>query len=645
MCGLGGIIAAPGHAARAEQAEEFCRILAHRGPDDYGFLALRDGGGGGGEVRVSRRADEAAPESSLYLIHRRLSILDLSEAGWQPMSSHDGRYWLVFNGEIYNFIELRSELSALGHRFHSSSDTEVLLAAWQEWGDDAFPRFVGMFAMAIYDTRARRVVLARDFFGIKPLHYCAWSGGLAFASELQPLLTLPGVDRSVDPAALYFYLRHGVTDHEDVTLFSAIRQLPAAHLCEIDLDNPSQPRFKRYWSIPTDRQADLSFEEAATRLRELFIESVAMHLRSDVPIGAALSGGVDSAAIVTAMRRIGGESLDIRTFSYIADDPVLNEKKWIDIAAAASGARQHHIHVTRDELIADVPRLMRAHDQPVASSSIYAQFRVFERAKQEGVTVMLDGQGADELLAGYRAFLGARLSSMIKGGEVMRAYRFVNAGAALPGVSRGFMLKLAANHLLPDALQSGARAIAGKDLMPSWLSAKWFREHGVEAVAPPRGHGRKALRAALSDAVGTVLTGLLRYEDRNSMHFSIESRVPFLTPQIAEFIFSLPESYIVSDSGETKSVFRAAMRGIVPDAILDRRDKIGFATPEAQWLREANGSLSGVLARGADIAPLDANALAREVEQVRAGARPFHNGIWRSINLITWAETHGVLFR
>jgi asparagine synthase (glutamine-hydrolysing) len=641
MCGIGGIIAAPGQTARAAQADDFCRILAHRGPDDYGFLALRNDGA----VRVTRRADEAAAESSLYLIHRRLSILDLSEAGWQPMSSHDGRFWLVFNGEIYNFIELRAELETLGHRFRSSSDTEVLLAAYQEWGNAAFPRFVGMFAMAIYDTRERRVVLVRDFFGIKPLHYCMWSGGFAFASELKPLLSLPGVDHGVDAGALYSYLRHGLTDHGDVTLFSAIRQIPAAHVCEIDLDTPSQPRFHRYWSIPTDRHAELSFDDAAAKLRDLFVESVAMHLRSDVPIGAALSGGVDSAAIVTAMRRIGGAQLDLRTFSYIADDPALNEQKWIDISAAASGAQQHLIYVTRDELIADLPRLMRAHDQPVASSSIYAQFRVFERAKQEGVTVMLDGQGADELLAGYRAFLGARLTSMIKGGEVARAYRFINASAELPGVSRAFVLKLAANHLIPDALQSSARAIGGKDLIPSWLSAKWFREHGVAAAAPPRGHGRKALRAALSDAMSTVLTGLLRYEDRNSMHFSIESRVPFLTPQIAEFIFSLPESYIVSDGGETKSVFRAAMRGIVPDAILDRRDKIGFATPEAQWLREANGSLSGILAKGSDVAPLDMTALAREVEQVRTGARPFHNGIWRSINLITWAETHGAVFR
>jgi asparagine synthase (glutamine-hydrolysing) len=641
MCGIGGIISSPGRRAESSVAETFSRLLAHRGPDDRGFLAL----GADGQVCVSRTAEAAAPESPLFLIHRRLSILDLTEGGWQPMASEDRRYWIIFNGEIYNFVELRGELEALGHRFRSTSDTEVLLAAYSEWGNEAFARLIGMFALALLDTRERRLVLARDFFGIKPLHYCHWAGGLAFASEVKPLLTLPGVGRSVDADALYFYLRHGVTDHREKTLFAEVRQVPPAHLVEIDLDAPSALRFTRYWSLtPTDESAGLPFAEAAARLRELFVESVSMHLRSDVPVGAALSGGVDSSAIVLAMRSIVGDGLDLHAFSYIADDPAINEERWIELAARASNATLHRVRVTSEDLVRDLPRLLEAHDQPFASTSIYAQFRVFELAAQEGIKVMLDGQGADEVLAGYRSFLGARLSSMVRGGQWRRAFRFVNAAAALPGMSRSAVLKLAAGYLTPAGIHAGARMLVGKDLMPAWLNADWFRRHGVRGTTVPALREDGALRSALVTAVGTVLPALLRYEDRNSMRFSIESRVPFLTPKLVTFILSLPEHYLVSDSGESKSVFRAAMRGLVPDAILDRRDKIGFATPEAHWITARENGFSRFVEQGRSVAPLDGNALAREIDQIRSGARPFHNGIWRSVNVAVWADTHGVVF-
>jgi asparagine synthase (glutamine-hydrolysing) len=640
MCGIAGLVAARGRRVDSASAAMIVRVLAHRGPDDVGFLSSS-----GGTVRVARETAGVDSAADLYLIHRRLSILDLSPKGWQPMSYGDGRYHIILNGEIYNYLELRSELEALGHRFRSTSDTEVLLAAWSEWGAAMLPRLVGMFAFALLDTQSRRLVLVRDFFGIKPLYYCDFAAGFAFASELKALTPLDGVSRAIDPEPLYFYLRHGMTEHDDRTLFASIRQLPAAHLMEIDLDDPSKRSVRRYWSLPLDRTEEMSFDEAAARMRDLFVESVSLHLRSDVPVGAALSGGIDSSAIVMAMRSVVGERLDLHAFSYIAADPILNEERWVDLVAERSRATLHKVRLDEDDLVRDLPALIASQDQPFASTSIYAQYAVFRLAAEARIKVMLDGQGADELLAGYRPFLAARIGSLLRSGSVASAGRLFGAASKLPGVGRGYLAKTTGELFLPTALQGPLRAMVGKELLPPWLDASWFREHGIGGMPVARARGRSVLRASLHDAVTrSNLPALLRYEDRNSMAFSIESRVPFLTPKIAAFVFSLPESYIVSPRGESKSVFRAAMRGLVPDEILDRRDKIGFATPERDWLARLAPWSDAMLANGARLAPLNIPLLRGEIDAVRSGAKPFHNGIWRALNLTAWARQSEATF-
>lgn len=639
MCGIAGFVGAPGRAVDAVRGWGAC--LAHRGPDDLGLAEWRAG------TLVTHRDPAAiAPDSEVVLWHRRLSILDLSPAGAQPMSTADGRWHLVLNGEIYDYLELREELEREGVRFRSRSDTEVLLEAFARRGPALLPRLTGMFAFAALDTVERRLYLARDAFGIKPLVWSRGPWGFAFASEPKALLALPEVSREVDPQRVYDYLRFGLTDHGDGTLLAAVRQLPAAHWMEVPLDGgePSAP--VRWWTPGAGAHTPGSFEQAATRVRECFLDSVRLHLRSDVPVGAALSGGIDSSAIVMAMRAVAPD-LDLHTFSYVADDPRLSEERWVDLVGRACGAHVHRIVAGPDDLLADLDPLLAAQDEPFGSTSLYAQHRVFRAAREHGVTVMLDGQGADELLGGYTPFVAARLASLVRAGRLVEAVRFLQRASS--GPARGALALWAGEFLVPPAMQAPLRALVGQELSPSWLDASWFRARGVR-LAPAKythGDGAEVLRAQLVRATTwSSLPMLLRYEDRNSMAHSIESRVPFLTTRLADLLLSLPEEYLVDRDGTTKAVFRRAMRGLVPDAVLDRRDKIGFATPEAAWRRALRPRLearfAAAAAEGVPVFRHEALARAFATAVERGDSRDFRP--WRWFNLLEWAHRIGARF-
>lgn len=618
----------------AELLNGVSKRLVHRGPDDEGVLSF-----GRGKVQRSRSFDKD-PEAEAILLFRRLSILDLSERGWQPMQSPDERYYIIFNGEVYNYIELREELETLGHAFRSSSDTEVVLAAYAEWGANALKRFVGMFGLAILDVRDRKLFLARDFFGIKPLYYTFWRDGLVFASEIGAFLHLPGVDRSIHPQRVYDYLRFGYTDHGSGTLFQHIRQLPAAHYMEVSLDGAVATEPTRYWRMDLSRTADLSFDEAADRLRDLFLESVRLHLRSDVPVGAALSGGIDSSSIVMAMRRHEPD-LELHGFSYVADDPNLSEERWIDLVVAEANVTVHKVHPSPDDLLADLNQLVDVQGECFGSTRIYAQLRIFKKTQEAGIKVMLDGQGADELLGGYRYYIAARLASLLRQGKWGQAGQLLQGAARIPRVGRLWCGLRAADYLLPASLQGPVRRLVGRELMPSWLNSRWFTERGVQVRNSGSRKGRSVLRETLHDTVvDSSLPHLLRYEDRNSMAFSIESRVPFLTPDLADFMFSLPEEYLIAPDGTTKAVFRKAMRGIVPDAILDRKDKIGFATPERNWLMTLRPWVEELL-NGDTVKRMgfiDSAEIQKEWSRVMNGRGEFEFRVWRWVNMIRWVR-------
>lgn len=620
MCGIAGVVLRdPGQAL---EGVDFLRLLGHRGPDDEGHVAW----------------------DQVRLFHRRLSILDLTPGGRQPMWTADGRRAITFNGEIYNFVELRDELERLGHRFRSRSDTEVLLAAWGEWGPACLERLVGMFAFALLDTAERALYLVRDFFGIKPLYYCRFRTGLAFASEIPPLLRLPGVSRRVHAERLYRNLRFGITDEGGQTLFADVQQVPPGHFVRWDLDTLESRGPSCYWALEGAlRPADLSFREAAERLRDLFLESVRLHLRSDVPVGSALSGGIDSSAIVMAMRRLEPR-LEIHAFSFVADDPEVSEERWVDLVACAARALVHKVRIGPQDLVQDLDELIRVQGEPFGSTSIYAQFRVFRRVREIGIKVVLDGQGADELLAGYIPYTAARVASLLASGRVGQALALWRRASRLPG--RRTLWQHILGRLVPGPLQPFARRLAGQDLVPPWLRWRWFAEREVP-LALPRRRRLGGLRGELLEALtSTSLPMLLRYEDRNSMAHSVESRVPFLTPQLASFILSLPEEYIVTPDGTTKAVFREAMRGIVPGSVLERKDKIGFATPERRWLTQLAPWVEAQLAPEAleRVPVLDPQIVREEWRGVLAGSRSFDWRVWRWLNLLAWARAFEVEF-
>ena len=642
MCGIAGQLAAPGRAVDEAALAAASERLAHRGPDDFAYLGWRDG-----HPLHSTQDPRTVAGAPVGLAHRRLSILDLSPAGRQPMIAGDGVRAIVFNGEIYNYRELRAELERAGRRFATETDTEILLAAYSAWGDAAFARFTGMFALAILDLPGRALVLARDPFGIKPLYWTRRGGGFAFASEIPALLALSGVPPRANPARLYTYLRYGLSDHGDATLFAGIEQLTAGTLLRVPLDDPSYGRPLRFWELPDGPPLALSFDDAAQELRRLFLESVALHLRSDVPVGSALSGGIDSSSIVAAIHALEGDALDQHAVSYVADDPALSEERWIEEAARAASVTLHRTSPREGELVADLERLIRVQGEPFGSTSIYAQHAVFRAAAGAGLKVMLDGQGADEMLAGYRPHLAARAISLLAAGRFLDAWRFARAAARLPGDTAATLRSGLAFHLLPAPLHGLARGAAGKPFVPPWLDARAFPGLDLATSPFPRVVGRNALRDLLrSQLFETSLPMLLRYEDRNSMAFSIESRVPFLTTDLATFLLSLPEEYLVAADGTSKAVFRAAMRGLVPDAILDRKDKIGFATPERAWLTRLAPWVDGVLASDTAraIPALALPEVQAEWNAVRSGQRPFGWHIWRVINLVRWTETFGVAY-
>lgn len=567
MCGIIGSFHRSPTIEFESQWSSALNLIRHRGPDDEGTYKTPVGGG------------------FLRLGHKRLSIIDLSAGGHQPMHSIDGRYTVVFNGEIYNYRELREELLAEGFSFRSDSDTEVLLCAWAKWGAQSLPKFTGMFAFAVFDNVEMTLTLARDAFGIKPLYYWLDDLELRFSSELPSLLTMLPVPYELDLQCAYNYLVYGVSDIGMRSFVKSVNVLPSGHFMKVSFNGLQTFSSERWWWPSITLRYNISFEDAAAQLRDLFLKSVRLHLRSDVPLGAALSGGLDSSALVCAMRLLEPD-MPIHTFSFVARGSDVDEEHWIDIVNQHVGAIPHKVFVESEELIADLDDMIAAQGQPFGGTSIYAQYRVFKAARETGVTVTLDGQGADEMLAGYQGYPQGYIGSLLDRSDYLGVIRFVLNWSRWPG--RGLkrsLLEFVAAIAPKWSLTIAYRAI-GFDANPGWLDTAWLRERGVTTEYPvnlqksPEGHGRRLVEQLRHALTEYGLPELMRHGDRNSMRWSIESRVPFLTTEIAEFLLSLPEEYLLSPQGETKHVFRAAMRGIVPDEILDRKDKIGFRTPE-----------------------------------------------------------------
>lgn len=623
MCGIAGGWFKGEQSDIASRVESALAAMRLRGPDDQGY--------------------EVIPHSfgNVVLGHTRLSIIDLSSSGHQPMYSHSGRYGLIFNGEIYNYRELRDELKNKGYAFHSDSDTEVLLIAWKHWGRSCLKRLVGMFAFVVFDKETGSLTCVRDGFGVKPFFFSQEAGSFMFASELNAIKALKSEKIALDWQRSYDYLVHGDYDSGPRTFISGIYHLLPGHLLQFDLAAGKLGEQELWWQ-PSIVRSDISFEEATQVLKEKFLTNIRLHLRSDVALGAALSGGIDSSAVVCAMRHVEPD-LPIKTFSYIAGDHQISEEKWVDQVNNRVNATPHKVVVSPRELARDLDDMILAQGEPFGSTSIYAQYRVFKLAKEHGVTVTLDGQGADELLAGYSGYPGQRIRSLLELGQYTEAWEFLGGWAQWPGRSRIAGIKRALGELASGQLYQALRYLNGENDKPAWLKHAILEDAGVKIGFKTEANssadiGRRVVSELRDSLTGKGLLSLLRHADRNSMRFSVESRVPFLTQDMAEFLLSLPEEYLISQKGETKHIFRAAMRGIVPDEILNRRDKVGFETPEKEWLLSMSGVLREWLLEDLNLPFLNQQQLLNEFDQIVAGRKPFSWQVWRWVNFSRWHQ-------
>lgn len=526
----------------------------HRGPDGFGYLETN--------------------RASLGM--RRLKVIDL-ETGDQPMTTADGRLHIVYNGEVYNFRELRRELEDLGHRFRTRSDTEVVLEAFAAWGGDAFARFNGMWALAILDERGAeaKLILSRDRFGIKPLHYAHWSGRLLFASEIRGLFADPTLPRRVNEDAMFDYLAYGLFDHTSHTFFERIESVPAASYLEIDSHGE---RIVTYWEpvLAEDGPTD------PADFRLLFERAVARRTVSDVPVGTCLSGGLDSSSITVvlaeelkaATRDAASLGARLKTFSAVFPNDPIDESPYIDVVVAATGAESHRVAPSHANLIDELEELVRTVEMPMVSSAPFAMWTVMRMAR-EHVTVLIDGQGGDELLGGYDVYPYVYLRQLLR----TRRFRKLLIEAIR---WRGVVLPLIAGRLF-------GRLRGPSDL--ELLEPVYRRSR-----RPPRDErSRDNLKVRLLQDLTTYsLPPLLRYEDRISMSQSIETRLPFLDTELVEAALRLPASAIM-DHGWNRRLLREALRDLLPPSIYRRVKKVGFTTPEFRWFRDEQPALQQIL--------------------------------------------------
>jgi len=614
MCGLCGVVKFS-RPAETDTVRAMSELIAHRGPDGEGIYA----------------------DAYVALGSRRLAIIDLTPAGHQPLSSAHGRFHLVYNGEIYNYRELRIELEACGHRFTGASDTEVLLAAFEEWGESCVERFNGMWAFAIWDTRDERLFCARDRFGVKPFYYRLDDGRFVFASELKAFKADRNTRLAANDRIVRDFVLHDWFDHTDETFFAGIRKLPAAHTLVFDRDGL---RLRRFWDLELRDPPPTAPQEA---VRELFLDSVRLRLRSDVPVGTCLSGGLDSSAVACTIDHLLDTEAETarpvgerqQTFTVYFDQAGFDERPYAEAVVQSTRSTPHWITFTASDLVANLDAIVEAQDEPFRSTSICAGWYVMRAAAQSGIKVVLDGQGGDEVFAGYHAYFSARYADLLAHGRLAALATDLVQHARLHGGRRA--IEAAARPLVPGALEQRLRdRRAGSNRL---LHAD------LQRIGPTGGTDGFPFPDRLRRLLGRILTvrglpELLHAEDRNSMAHSIEARVPFLDYRLVELLLSLDGGQLI-DRGQTKAILRRALADLLPPAVAARTDKLGFVTPEASWFRGPLGEVAAdVFAsqRFRERGLVDAGAARDRLERHRRGDLEAGFELWRVLNLELWAR-------
>lgn len=617
MCGIAGIV-----GSRTTEALPLIKgmldTMPYRGPDDRGVWG----------------------EGDMTLGHLRLSIIDRSSGGHQPMVSEDGSFVLVFNGEIFNYLELRDELISLGSSFHTRSDTEVLLEAYRQWGVECVERFNGMWAFALWDRRKKQLFCARDRFGIKPFYYRLNGHQLSFASEMKALLSL----RSAEPDWQYYYhfFDRRTSLGCDRTVFRDILHLRPGHTL---VWQAGVVTIRPFWEYDPDAfRARMDDGDPVVFFRELFVDAVRLRLRSDVPVGVCLSGGIDSSAIAVVLAQLG---VIPHTFSTVYVEPDYNEAIFIDAVNTATDARAHRITPSPGDFFPILDQIVRHHDEPVRMPGVFSHWCVMQCAAPH-VTVLLDGQGADEIMGGYNDYFPSLLAEHLR--RILHLRHPLHSTRALfetlqalpreKGIAAFPLLREALVRFLPQLRQWRARP-RQKDHL---FTAAFCAQYAYPFSAIPEEEVLLGRAPTLLDAEmyrtfrETNLPMLLRYEDRNSMAFSLEARTPFLDYRIVEFCAALPIEWKIRGA-ETKRIVRAALHDLLPPLVRSRRDKKGFPTPLTLWMRgPLRAELRRRLENGAflDAGVIEGSALRLLLDEHLDGVADHERTLFRLLTLDRW---------
>jgi asparagine synthase (glutamine-hydrolysing) len=603
MCGISGIINKTGAPVDAQLLRHITGLVAHRGPDDAGYF-LRDNVGFG---------------------HRRLSILDLNSRGRQPMCLGD-RFWITYNGEIYNYLEIRSELQKLGAEFQTGTDTEVILHAYAQWGIGCLGRFNGMWSFAIYDMQRQEIFMARDRFGVKPLYYSNDAERFAFGSEIKQLLALQSKVRANQKIVIEALLTY-VDGHTDATYFADVKTLPQSHYLIYDLKTHSQS-LQRYYQLETSAAfREMSLDVATEAFGELFRDAVRLRLRSDVQVGTCLSGGLDSSATSAVAARL-----------YQVDAP----RAFIGVHAKSTEARSdesgHAARVARhanldlvvvepsvQDFIKTIDEVVYTQEEPFGSPSMFMGWHVFREALARGCKVMLNGQGGDEVLLGYERYYAAILKQR-SGLEFLRELRRQAHNSASSPLT-AFM------HYLYFT-RAGMRI--GRLKKRSLLTGDAIASYDFAAIKASADSFRDMTTLQKHEITTLQLPHLLRYEDRNSMRHSIETRLPFLDYRLVEAAVSMPTNYKIRD-GWTKFILRKAVQNELPADIVWRKNKLGFEAPERTWLTEFEGTMQEAIRGSAILGEIaQRDKIVKEFPQLSLKER------WAYFNLAVWERVYNV---
>lgn len=641
-------------------------LVSHRGPDDEGIvlfpkmieshhvLGTKDTAEDCFAADLPYTPDSYSEKDTLIqfsvgLGHRRLSILDLSPLGHQPMCDFSKRFWITYNGEIYNYKEIKKELESLGFKFISNSDTEIILYSYIYWGEACLEKFNGMWAFCIFDSKEKNFFIARDRFGVKPLYYWFSSDkDLLFGSEIKQFTAHPTWKPKINLCKAYEFLAFGYSDHTSETLFENVFHIPPGHYSKFSYNEVSGFLNK----LPVHKWYDLKLqkftgnrEQADKKFEQLFLDSVRLRLRSDVAVGSCLSGGLDSSSIVVVMNSLLKDSLSIspfKTFSLFNLEKRFDESEFVHVVVNATSADSYSVLPDPKELFENLKLLTWIQDEPFGSSSIYAQWKIFELSAKSNVKVVLDGQGGDEILAGYTSFFGPKLA------ELLKSFSFISFLKEKKSMSihqnYNSSVKDLIKAFLPDFLfrwgKSNKKTLSKR--FP-WLNIDLFLE-GIAYEAPfSVGQARSIQSLSKYQIQSSILPRLLHWEDRDSMYHSIESRLPFLDYRLVEFCLSLPSEFLINE-GVTKNILRSALKSYLPEKIIKRNSKLGFETPEEDWIKSSHSKLfRDKIERSINLSNgLITDEALNLFDDIRDGKKPYDHQIWRIICFGAWIEVFEV---